>query len=399
MTPTRAARSTWPPTGLRSGKNSYYRDVMRRNERLQRAVTALEGFANGSAQDGSGPDPVVRGALQAATEAVDGRWAALVPVPDTPVAGTDSTIAVDAEGATLQLTPTQVDALARLADSTAEGVVVPLLVDGATVANLCVLGPKEVQPSDISVLRILAGQLANALLALDRGNRLRMATQRQLLESERARIARDLHDSVAQTVLSLGMELEVARGAVTDALGDRHDLTVRVLRAKAQAGAALDELRRSIFMLGRVYDTAPAALPNLLSEVVEHHRPLLDVRFGVEGEAVPLPVATTDSLAMVAGEALFNVVRHAQASAAQVRLRYLTGGVHLVIADDGVGSARALRAALERSRALPGDGRHRGLANMEARATELDGTLSFRRSPLGGVAVHLRFQTTTESAS
>ena len=112
-----------------------------------------------------------------------------------------------------------------------------------------------------------------------------------------------------------------------------------------------------------------------------------------------LPPRATSRIARAIGEALFNVVAHAVASRAIVRLRYRPDRLTVTIADDGVGDPVELSRRLRLQRATPNDGRHRGLANIEARVVELGGALAFRRARLGGVRVELRVPLPLEPCS
>jgi signal transduction histidine kinase len=95
-------------------------------------------------------------------------------------------------------------------------------------------------------------------------------------------------------------------------------------------------------------------------------------------------------LARTAGEALFNVALHANASKAQVRLRYSDTDVALAVSDDGTGSPTTMRRTLRLAQINPADGRHRGLVGMASRAAEHRGTFAIRRARLGGVLVQVR---------
>jgi signal transduction histidine kinase len=91
----------------------------------------------------------------------------------------------------------------------------------------------------------------------------------------------------------------------------------------------------------------------------------------------------------IAGEALFNVVAHAGATRAVVRLRYTASMVWLSVADDGHGDPVQMRQKLRVTSATDLGGRHRGLANMAERAAGLGAVLTIRRARLGGVAVRV----------
>jgi signal transduction histidine kinase len=204
-----------------------------------------------------------------------------------------------------------------------------------------------------------------------------------VLDSERHRIARELHDSVTQYALSAGMHIELARSEVVDARLRAHLDTAKDLTRRA-----VEQLRSAIYALNHGEGEADEDLPSMLRRLSGVHMPdelRVEVRIG--GEPVPLPAECEQSLFRVAGEALFNTAVHAEASRAVVRLAYGGGRVRLTISDDGCGRPEEVRRSLRAASAACASGEHRGLVNMAARARELGGTLTFRRARLGGLQV------------
>ena len=302
-----------------------------------------------------------------------------------------------------------------------------MTLEGRTVGALVALHGLAVdpEPGDLAVLRILANQAAVSLhtseqyqagLALHRRaqrlydaatghaqdlaartaelrkveERLLLAHQRELIDEERHRIARELHDSVTQYVLSAGMAVELARGDA-EALGKRGaQIQERLGTAKKLSQDAVEQLRRAIYALHQQHRDTVSTLPELLGEVAHQHKPHLHVQLRVEGDVIALPDDADHEIARTVGEALFNVATHAQASRAIVRLRYRREQITVSVADDGTGDPTELSRKLRLERATMVDGRHRGLVNMETRVGELGGSLAFRRARLGGVRVEIR---------
>lgn len=229
-------------------------------------------------------------------------------------------------------------------------------------------------------------QARNAeLLATQR--ELGAAQRRQALDNERHRIARELHDSVTQTVLSAGMQIEVCRSEV-GALTDNADLVERLDMAKTLTRSATEQLRSAIYALNHPEDAGRSSLPELLAQLATVHMPEdLRVTLKVEGSVAELPSAVEHALLRVAGEALFNAAMHGKGSRAILRLQYRAGAVTMSIADDGCGDPDKLRLMLRMADATDVDGHHRGLANMLARCREHGGSLAVQRSRLGGVRV------------
>src|SRR5262249_37250500 len=151
--------------------------------------------------------------------------------------------------------------------------------------------------------------------------RLRAADHRALLDAERNRIARELHDSVSQYVLSAGLTVDVCQDELT-ALPGGSGVAVRMGNAKDLMRQASEQLRSLIYALHHPRSADDAAgLPELLAGMADQHRPQLAVTVRVEGCPVALGTAVEHGLARTAGEALFNVSMHGQAARAAVRLR------------------------------------------------------------------------------
>ncbi|MCE3550581.1 GAF domain-containing sensor histidine kinase [Pseudonocardia sp. RS11V-5] len=290
---------------------------------------------------------------------------------------------------------------------------VPVRLDGRTVGGFVAWTPRdrEVDDTDHSVLRILAGQTASALqncALLERSEKLYARTarqaedlrarnaelqrtqeqlgaarQREVLDNERHRIARELHDSVTQYALSAGMHIELVRGEL-----DEPRLLEHLDTAKDLTKRAVEQLRSAIYALSH-HESADQDLPAMLRQLTTVHMPdelRIDVRIG--GEPVRLSAEQEQSLFRIAGEALFNTAMHADASRASIRLAYRPGAVRLTVSDDGKGRPEEVRRSL-RASALSPSGEHRGLVNMQTRAVEMGGTVTFRRARMGGLQVQV----------
>jgi signal transduction histidine kinase len=212
------------------------------------------------------------------------------------------------------------------------------------------------------------------------------AHRHQVLDDERHRIARELHDSVTQAVLSAGMQIEVCRSDISaEERSDRLDL------AKDLTRRAVDQLRSAIYALNHPQDADRTSLPEMLEQLSVVHMPdELQVSLRVEGTPVELSSECEHALLRIAGEALFNTAVHGHASRAILRLSYSLDQVQLSIADDGDGDPAHLRMMLHMAESTDVDGRHRGLANMAARAREHGGVFEIRRARTGGVRVAVR---------
>jgi signal transduction histidine kinase len=179
-------------------------------------------------------------------------------------------------------------------------------------------------------------------------------------DAERRRIERDLHDGAQQRLVSLAMNLGVARSAMAD--GPNRDL---VAATHAEAVAALTELREFVRGLH------PAVLNDRgLDAAVSGVAARAPVPVRVTVDVEPRCSATIEAIAyFTVSEALTNVAKHAAASAAEVTLRRTGGRLTITVADDGRGGARVDSAG--------------GLSGLAQRAAAVDGTMSVQ-SPAGG---------------
>ncbi|MBP2335459.1 signal transduction histidine kinase [Saccharothrix coeruleofusca] len=171
---------------------------------------------------------------------------------------------------------------------------------------------------------------------------------RGAIVAERVRIARDLHDVVAHHVSVMGIQAAAARRV----LDTDHELARAALRTvEDTARTAIGDLRGLLGVLREEdapnAEDAPSAdldahrsSPGLdqLPDLVETARSTgLRVEHGVYGEPRAVPEGVALSAYRVVQEALTNVVKHAGARRAEVRLRYLDGAVEVEVTDDGRG--------------------------------------------------------------
>ncbi|MGA9874149.1 MAG: histidine kinase [Rhodococcus sp. (in: high G+C Gram-positive bacteria)] len=431
-------------TGLRSSKGTFYPQYRGAAERTERVVHALESISRALVRTVDGPETLICAVAEAARAHLSAQWVVFALAdgalgeagPRRLVLGPDATpfLVDNVEGPPLP--DDVVDCLESIRLATAgdgrEPVIdphhafVPIALDGGVVGAFAAWTPEHrvLDATDSAVLSILASQTAVALQnsALYQSRRVLLerteqayaeahrtaadlavrnaeleATQRQLgaahrhqvLDDERHRIARELHDSVTQAVLSAGMQIEVCLGDIPSAeRGERLDL------AKELTRRAVEQLRSAIYALHHSGDADRTSLPEMLEQLSVVHMPdELSVSFTVEGTPVELGSECEHGLLRIAGEALFNTAVHARASRAILRLAYRADHVQLSVADDGNGDPAHLRVMLRMAEKNDVDGRHRGLANMATRAREHGGVLEIRRARIGGVRIAVRIPT------
>src|SRR4051794_15026691 len=228
--------------------------------------------------------------------------------------------------------------------------------------------------------RLTVGRLEQAM-AENAGLHAQLLTQAReagVLE-ERERMAREIHDTIAQGLTGVITQLEAARHA-TDR-PDEHDR--HLANAERLARDSLAEARRSVDgALPAALETA--ALADALREVARDwsERTGVPAELTLTGEAVTLDPEIEVTLLRTAQEALANVEKHAHAGRARLTLSFMGDVVTLDVRDDGVG--------FDAARPEPAPGEGFGLRGMRQRVARVAGTLVIESEPGGGTAVSAR---------
>ncbi|MFC9977777.1 sensor histidine kinase [Spirillospora sp. NPDC127200] len=195
--------------------------------------------------------------------------------------------------------------------------------------------------------------------------------------AERERLAREIHDTLAQGMSSIILLLRAAR---RDLDSDREAAGERLREAEQAAAENLEEARHFVRAL-----TAPALERSSLAEALDRlakatsARTATRVRFEASGTPRALPADHDLALLRIAQGALGNVGKHAGARNAGVTLTYLDDAVILDVYDDGAGFDPAAQAG--------GDGTGYGLRAMRDRVRALGGDLTVESAPGDGTAV------------
>ncbi|MEU3059232.1 sensor histidine kinase [Streptomyces subrutilus] len=196
--------------------------------------------------------------------------------------------------------------------------------------------------------------------------------------AERERLAREIHDTLAQGLSSIQLLLRAAERV----LEPRAPAREHIARAREAAQDNLAEARRFVRALtppDLEHGSLAAALERLCSGV-----PGPRVRFSLSGAPRVLPTPYEVALLRIAQSALANVVRHAGAGRAEITLTFMEASVTLDVVDDGRGFDPASAAA--GGGAAPGDGGF-GLPAMRSRAETLGGLFTVESDPGQGTAV------------
>jgi signal transduction histidine kinase len=245
-----------------------------------------------------------------------------------------------------------------------------------------------------------ANRRLEATLAENEGLHEQLLTQAREagILDERARMAREIHDTLAQGLTGIITQLQAAEHAGQDPAGWRR----HVEAATRLARESLSEARRSVDAL-RPEPLETARLADALTGIAERWSALhgITAQVTTTGTARPMPPETELALLRTAQEALANVARHAQATRVRLTLSYMEHDVALDVRDDGrgfdlaqlgdrVAGNGAAAAALDQRRAnaggADGDGGF-GLVAMRQRIEGLSGTLRVESEPGAGTAI------------
>ncbi|WP_338701968.1 sensor histidine kinase [Streptomyces sp. Q6] len=207
-----------------------------------------------------------------------------------------------------------------------------------------------------------------------------IATRAELADAERAagtlaereRLAREIHDTLAQGLSSIQLLLR----AVQRELPAGSPAAAHIEQARATAQDNLAEARRFVRAL-----TPPDLAQGSLAAALERlcaTAPGPTARFSSSGTPLPLPTPYEVALLRIAQSALGNTLRHADAGRVEITLSFMETSVTLDVVDDGRG--------FDPARAVSGDGGF-GLPAMRSRVRELGGTFAVESAPGRGTAV------------
>ena len=245
---------------------------------------------------------------------------------------------------------------------------IPLYAQDKKLGVMNVASPdwRSLSPEDLQLLYTIGDLLS---IAVERA-RLFARSARLGAVEERNRLAREIHDTLAQGLTATALQLESA-----DALLDAGPEKVRepLRRALSLTRSNLEEARRSVLDL-RAAPLEGRPLSEALKALVERWEAQTGIaaRYRAVNRSRPLPPRVEAALYRICQEALTNILRHAGADRVGVQLFATPGRVELVVEDNGRGFDAS---------EVPSD-RH-GLIGMRERAEMLGGTLEVRSGPEG----------------
>ena len=236
------------------------------------------------------------------------------------------------------------------------------------VMNLAMRGWRRLTRQELDLLATIADQVG---VAIERARLGEQSVQRARAD-ERARIAREVHDTLAQRFTAVALQIESALSR----LEPDDDAAASLVRALDVARRGVDEARRSVTTL-RASPLENRPLGEALGGLCRQFTADTGVRIQVDiADVGPLPADVEFELFRIASEALTNIHKHAGAREASLRLDLGRGRVRLTVADAGLGfRARGAR------------GRGFGLRGIGDRARLVGGRATVRSAPGRGTSV------------
>jgi two-component system, NarL family, sensor kinase len=253
---------------------------------------------------------------------------------------------------------------------------IPLYFQDKPLGIMNVTGPewRKLTAEELRLLSTIANQVG---IAIERARLAEDATRLARVE-ERARIAREIHDTLAQGLTAIALNIESAMHRLDSRPDQARE---RLERALSMARENLEEARRSVLDLRTTTPLAGKPLAEGLASLARSFTSDTGIAVRVQADdSLRLPIRMEGELFRIAQEALSNVRKHARAHMVRVRLWRRGNAVTLSVHDDGVGfSVRQARRPDSH-----------GLLGMRERARLLGGRLQMTSRPGQGTTVTAR---------
>ncbi|MHC8515541.1 GAF domain-containing sensor histidine kinase [Sporosarcina sp. ITBMC105] len=255
----------------------------------------------------------------------------------------------------------------------------PLLLENRTIGLLIVgrIRPKSFTEDDVRSVATLSNQLAIAF----KTRSLLDEQERRLILEERNRIARDIHDGIAQTLAGAIMKLETATKKQQN-----HPIQALELMTDSieKLRGGLREVRESIYAL-RPYPTEQSGLSQSIDKVIREMQNNNQMQISLEerGQKIPLSPMVEKVIFDIFKESMQNISKHANAKVIQILISYQSEQILLKVKDDGCGFS--LMDAMLKARHEP----HFGIINMNEAASKIKATLQFDSKPGQGTEITL----------
>jgi len=251
---------------------------------------------------------------------------------------------------------------------------VPIKIGTETlgVLDLQSTDPEAFDEIDVFTALTLADQLAVAI----ENARLYRETRDIAVLEERNRMAREIHDTLAQGFTGIVLQLEAAEQALDD---DPSSAQEHLDKARSLARESLNEARRSVWALRPQVLEQQSLVATLRRQLEDFAQDTgVSAEFETSGEEHELPARIEDALLRILQESLTNVKKHAGASHVEARLVYRDETVGLIIDDDGTGFDTS----------VSNQGGF-GLISMRERAKLIGGTIEIRSEKGKGTSIEV----------
>jgi two-component system nitrate/nitrite sensor histidine kinase NarX len=320
--------------------------------------------------DGLGEDFLDREEVLACGECVCGEAAQ----------GGGRSLALDVRSANLGMTR---DACMRAGFQTVSATSITASKRALGVFNLYFNHAQPISDADRQLLETLGQQLGIAI----ENQRLHARERELAVSEERNLLARELHDSIAQGLAFLNLQVQMLERALAEKRTADVNATVDMLRQGIQESYA-DVRELLVHFRTRVeQQDLDAAIAAALRRLAEQTGVATDL--DVQGDGAPLDPEAETQVLYIVQEALSNVRKHAGASTVSVSLRRGRDGLTATVRDDGVGFA-------EGSETTDGEA-HIGLQIMRERALRIGGQFAVRSSPGRGTEIRLQLPRTNKA--
>jgi len=252
--------------------------------------------------------------------------------------------------------------------------VIPLYMDDVSIGVIDVVNkPGGFTNDDMRIMSLFADQAAIAIENI----RLHKQSEQLAVVNERQRLARDLHDSVTQTIYSLSLYADATQKALQ---GNKVDKALDHLdELRKMVREAMLDMRLLIFELH-----PPILQKEGLATAIKIRLESVEARSGIRTEfnvvdEIGLPVETETELYRIAQEALTNVVKHAKANHVNVSMQYFQDIFKLKVQDNGIG--------FDSEEASKGGGL--GLRGIQERVQRMNGSISVISTPKIGTTLEV----------
>jgi len=279
----------------------------------------------------------------------------------------------------------------------------PMLINGQRLLvvtlsyNTSLLGIAALSISDENTLigqrGLLLSYMGNIAAIILRNHELRIIEQKTAIDRERNRIARDIHDGVAQQLALLLLKIEYVQRLLEHSPGQQLPLAQQELkRSHAMLKASLQDLRHGFSAIKPVQleqQGIEQALQSLFTEF-KINTPGCEIASTI-ADIHKLPESLEVPLYRLVQEALNNISKHAHASLVTIHIRVLPTLLIVEVSDNGHGFHPEQLAAMSITPSTINGGQHIGLQSMRERVQEVGGTWEIQSRSGVGTTIRARF--------